>query len=299
MSRRVLGGTDAAAILGLSPWRTPYQVWLEKTGRLEPQPPNNDMRRGTDLEPLVAKMYAERTGARLRQAKKLRHHKYPQLGGHPDRWAQINGGRRLVELKTTLWFDRHWGPDGSDQVPAHYAAQCIHYAAVSGTREIDLAALSIHDWELRIYHLAVDEAIADDFIRKLIDWWNTYVEADVPPPLLDSEPPEHRWPEARQGKTISADEDIRAKVCELRALRARIRELDLLAEDLAHAIQKYMGDAEVLLDGNRPIATWRNGIYRRCDLDRLRQEAPEVYMQFLYAAPVRRFRLVEHGGDDE
>ena len=99
-----LGGSDVATILGLNPYKTPYQLWLEKTGRVEPDDLSDNfaVKRGNDMEALVAKWFSDETGETVHRVNStLRKEEHPYLLGHIDR--RIVGKKEGLECKTANW----------------------------------------------------------------------------------------------------------------------------------------------------------------------------------------------------
>ena len=86
--RKSIGGSDAAAIIRLNPYATPYMVWADKTGRLPEQEDNEAMRQGRDLEDYVASRWMEKTGKKVRKRNGIiRNPKYPFAHANIDRWV--------------------------------------------------------------------------------------------------------------------------------------------------------------------------------------------------------------------
>ena len=131
---KYLGGSDIGAILGLSPYKTPLDIWLEKTGKQINQADNLPIRFGTFAESFVANEYARTTGTTLIEyPKAISHSKYPYLQGHIDRFIATDPilelfkedgtctASHLLECKTASPFMQHqWGEAGSDEVPMSY-----------------------------------------------------------------------------------------------------------------------------------------------------------------------------------
>ena len=96
-----IGGSDIAAIMGQSRWKTPYRLWAEKTGKIEMPDLSNveSVEMGTRLEQFVADLFSEKTGKTVRKApKSYSHPDYPYLVAHVDRL--ITGTDELLECKT-------------------------------------------------------------------------------------------------------------------------------------------------------------------------------------------------------
>ena len=176
-SRR--NASESAAVLGLSPWMTPYKLWLLKTGRSETKV-THAMQRGTDMEPLARAAYEEQTGLVMQ----------PLVLEAGDYSASLDGmtleGDLVLEIKcplrgtrSDLWLDVQAG-----QVPEHYAIQVQHQLMVAGA---DLAHLWVFDGSKGILHaIARDEAV----MSRIQEGWENfqqYLTSDTPPPLTDAD----------------------------------------------------------------------------------------------------------------
>lgn len=206
--RRGITATDVPALLGLSPWATPVDVWLDKTGRAEVKESTYAMERGNALEALLLAEYARQTsGATLLQV--------PVLAGHPDDplalasldgAADVDGQQRILEVKTTSWRGRDdwWG----DDVPDHYLAQVSWQLYVCGVDSADMIAdvagepiivrgvQRSPEWEAYVAPL-------------LHDWWARHVVADVAPPadpIRDWDHLKLLW-RPRPGVSVTATDD--------------------------------------------------------------------------------------------
>lgn len=177
--RTMRNASETAAVLGVSPWCTPYQLWLLKTGRSVTKA-NAAMQRGTDLEPAARLAYEAETG-NIMQPLVLQDGLYS---------ASLDGmtldGDLIVEIKcpykgqaSTLWNDVVVG-----HVPDHYAAQVQHQLMVSGAR---LAHLYVFDGTQGL--LRPIEPI-DHAVQRIRDGWDqfqVYLDTDTPPPLTDAD----------------------------------------------------------------------------------------------------------------
>lgn len=174
-----IGGSDAGIILGISPFKDPLSLYLEKRGEVPPEDENNFKSWGHILEPGICDAYTERTGFKLRRDNRsLRSKTHPFMLMHVDRRVLKCGNRRIMDAKNTS-RPYEWGRDGTSDVPGHINAQAQHYIHVDNLDQVDIACL-MNGNELRVYPLERD----DDFIRDLIEveeeFWDR-VEAGVPP----------------------------------------------------------------------------------------------------------------------
>ena len=98
--RSAIGGSDAAAIIGLNQYSSPYSVWADKTGRLPEKPDNEAMRQGRDLEEYVASRWREETGKKTHRVNAILYNKdIPFAHANVDRW--VTGENAGLECKTT------------------------------------------------------------------------------------------------------------------------------------------------------------------------------------------------------
>lgn len=126
--KKGIGGSDAAAVCGLSSFATPFTVWLDKTGRSEDIPDNERMRQGRDLEEYVARRFSELSGKKVRRVNAiLQNPKYPWAIADVDRL--VIGEKAGLECKTTSTLNNKKFKDG--EFPVNYYVQCCHYMTVT------------------------------------------------------------------------------------------------------------------------------------------------------------------------
>ena len=106
-----IGGSDAGAIIGLNRFKSIHDVWSEKVGLREPEPPTEAMLWGNILEPDIAKEYARRTGNEIIGTQpSVKHPEYDFIIGHPDFLVGVNGTKKLLEVKTVgARMSGEWG----------------------------------------------------------------------------------------------------------------------------------------------------------------------------------------------
>ena len=177
--RSGIGGSDAANILGVG-YRSPESVYRSKIESVSEQPPTGVLRRGLDLEDIVASMYREvmQEEIVLPGTKIVRNPDRPWQLASLDR---VRTDDRPVELKTTLGFSDGFGPSGTDQVPEDYRIQCLHQMAVMDADFCDLVALDLITWEPRVYRIFMDSDQAKMLTQIEERFWN-YVSSREPLP---------------------------------------------------------------------------------------------------------------------
>lgn len=177
LSRR--NASESAAVLGLSPWMTPYQLWLSKTGRMESRV-NQAMQRGTELEPLARGAYENQTGLVMQ----------PLVLEADGYSASLDGmtleGDLILEIKCPLRGTRSelWQDVLEGKVPQHYSVQVQHQLMVSGAA---LAHLWVYDGHQGIMHSIERDEDVMGRIRAAWDAFQPFMDSDTPPPLTEAD----------------------------------------------------------------------------------------------------------------
>ena len=186
-----IGASDAAAAVGISPYQSPLELWLIKTGRDSDMPkPNPDdesspMYWGNILEPIVAQHYTKRTGNKVRKVNAVLQH--PDADKHwmlanLDYTVTHNSDVQILECKTAgEWGAKHW----RDGVPEYVQCQVQHQLAVTGKQAADVCVL-LCGQEIKIYRIERDEALIEKLIALERQFWHC-VETDTPPPVDGSD----------------------------------------------------------------------------------------------------------------
>jgi len=288
-----IGSSDAAAAIGLSSYKCSLSLWLEKTGR---QPPEDLSEKeavvwGTVMEPVLAKMYAERTGRKVRRVNAvLQHPEHPFMLANLDREVITDSGTGILEIKTAGFYSAQLWDDG---VPVAYQCQVLHQLAVTGHAWADVAVL-IAGQEFRIYRIERDDDKIADLIQREAQFWSWVTNDQQPDPdgsydaqqaLLSLFPTDN-------GQTLDFSESgpFNDLFAELLILRHRKEEIEQQESTLKHRIQAALGSATAAIFQQGKV-TWRKAKDRLIpDLDRLSLEHPELLQQYAKAVPgARRF----------
>lgn len=272
LARRAgLGGSDIGAMLGLSKYRTPGDVWLEKTGRAPGQEETLQMRFGTYAEEFVAQEYCAKTGQAVQRFTKMLHHPTAPVLGNVDRLVVPAGAKvashkgevrtdKLLECKTASAFAAYnadeWGDEGTDAVPMSYLIQCATYMALTGCNYADLAVL-FGNQEVRIYNLKRDTELETEVIARATEWWNRYVIADVPPPPTSEEDVKKLFPSHKPEQTIEITPQVLVAFERLRSIKADIKALETDEQTQRDIILPFIGEAEALTYQGATLATFK------------------------------------------
>ena len=247
-----IGSSDAAAAVGLNPYKSQLELWLEKTGRdtslpkLDPQDEDSPAYWGNILEPIVATHYTKRSGHRVRRVNAVLQHPDPKLA-----WMLANIDREVIgapevqilECKTAgINGARLW----KEGVPEYVQLQVMHQLAVTGKQAADVAVL-LGGQHLEVHRIERDESM----IARLIDlerlFWD-YVVSDTPPPADGTASADAAlrclYPEDN-GQTLdfSQHTELASTYLELRAVRQRIAQQETREAQLKQVLQQAMGEA--------------------------------------------------------
>ena len=247
-----IGSSDAAAAVGLNPYKSQLELWLEKTGRdtslpkLDPQDEDSPAYWGNILEPIVATHYSKRSGHRVRRVNAVLQHPDPKLA-----WMLANIDREVIgapevqilECKTAgINGARLW----KEGVPEYVQLQVMHQLAVTGKQAADVAVL-LGGQHLEVHHIERDESM----IARLIDlerlFWD-YVVSDTPPPADGTASADAAlrclYPEDN-GQTLdfSQHTELASTYLELKSVRQRIAQQETREAQLKQFLQQAMGEA--------------------------------------------------------
>lgn len=253
-----IGGSDAAAILGVSKFSTAYDCWLDKTRELAPKEANEAMWWGSELEDLVARRYMIETGRKVWNPERIYYHeKWPVLRGTPDRLCI--GAERGLEIKTTSAFNvAAFGEPGTDQIPEAYLLQVAVYMAITGFPAWDVAVL-VGGNDFRIYTVRRDLEFEKWMVGELRVWWERYVEGNVPPPITGADSVADSLARAyprEQFTMIEPTPEIAGLATMLDAARQNIARGEAVRAECENKLKAILGDAEGVTGEDFKV-TWR------------------------------------------
>lgn len=287
--RTGIGGSDAAAVLGLSKWKTPLEVWQEKRGEVGPQLDNEPMLWGRALEPVIRQQYAERTGRIVRVPE--------QIIRHPDiefMLANLDGftdDRRVVEIKTAR-TNQDWGEPGTDEVPQAYLIQVQHYLAVTGFEVADIAVL-IGGSDFRMYEVPADPELQEMIVDGEAEFWKLVRDGIPPEPVSYADVQARFGRASREGSVIATDEVLKA-VDRLRLVKEQAKTLEAEEESLKATVMKALGENDTLTHKGKPLVTWKAAKpSMRFDTTAFKEVHPDLYASFIKAGDVSRRFLIK------
>lgn len=267
-----LTSTDIAALFGLSPYKTAYELWHEKrSGEVVRIKDNDRMKWGRRLEATVAEGIAEDQGWTVRPFKEYGRLPEVRIGASFD--FRIMWGRdasdepqgfrafdtdidAILEIKTvdSLAFRNGWTvePDYVE-APAHIELQVQHQMLVSGLRRAYIGVM-IGGNRIEVIQREADDQVHAGIIAKASEFWASIAEGREPEPVMpgDAEAVIRRYQQVEPGKQLDARGDaiLAARIADYARLKAEAADVSKLADAAKAEILQMIGDAEkVILDG--------------------------------------------------
>lgn len=285
-----IGGSDAGAVLGLNPYKSPYTLWAEKTERISSYAPDNEaMRQGRDLEGYVAKRFEEETGKKVRKSGfSYQSKEYPFMLANVDRL--VVGEDAGLECKTTSVLTKTKYDKGD--IPASYYAQCMHYMAVTGASRWYIAVLILNKgfyW----YSIDRNEEEIQNLIAAESDFWEMVTNNEEP--IVDDSDSTSTTLEKLYPKDDGETLDLFGQENEISLymdIKSRIKDLEKKKKEYENTFKADLGNC-TFGRSDRYQMSWKQIESERLDGKRLREERPEIYDQYLKKTSFRRFEVKE------
>ena len=299
-----IGGSDAASVLGLNPYKSSVSVYIEKVDYIHGvsmsdkningckidnsnEEANYRMELGNKLEDFVANEFSLKTGLKVRNVNGiLKNDKYPFAIANIDR--AVVGEKAFLECKVTNSYSKKVWQMG---VPIHYQIQVNHYMAVTGATHCYVAAL-IGNEELIIHRIDRDEEIIDEIMKLEAMFWDKCIlggEIPAPDGSLDySIVLQGLYKDSKDEELILFEQEkLLDRYDEITAI---YKEIEVERKKIEQYIQVQMKEYEVGFIGDRRI-TWKKQSRNTIDTKKLKKEYPEIAAECMKTTTSRVFRL--------
>ena len=280
-----IGGSDVAAIMGLSPWATALDVFRDKTNpELALDEPNEDMQRGIRVEKYILQEYSERSEVQLdTNVPTIIDPQYPFMRANID--AQVIGQNVVVEAKSTKAPISSW----ESGIPEYYKTQVAYYAMLTNAERVDVPVL-FSGWKYACFTYWRDETFEAEIKTSVINFWENHIVKNIPPQPTSAEELMIAYPKLEE-KTITADNDMREKVYQLQEASEQRKALEKQEKKLKTEIQCFMGDAGLLDAGFCKLALKERNA-TRFDTTSFKESKPELYQQYLNDSSYRTLQFI-------
>lgn len=280
-----LGGSDAAIILGLSPWKSRLELWNTKVNKIIDSNPEENLifQIGHALEPIIADHYSKMTGRILETRSQKTHIEHPFITGNIDR--EIVKSERstpgILEIKTRgahiNWHE--------DEIPPYYISQLQHYMAIYGYTWGSFAVLDLGKREITYTDIERDDVFIEKLIEEEKKFWKLVTDK-IPPEIEPTKSCENFLKEHfNQSEPITIDlsnNDTATKYAEkLKHVKVTRKGLEESEIECKTFFMNLMKEAEKAI-GNNYTITWRNDKDSiKFDTDSFKIENPEIYKKYM------------------
>ena len=289
--RKGIGGSDVAATMGLSRFKSTYTLYLEKTGQIKNEVNNEYVHFGTILEEVVAKEFSDQTGKKVHKVNAiLIHEKYPWMIANIDR--KVTGENAILECKTTsAWNVKEWK---DEEIPQEYILQVQHYMAVTETDKAYVAALiggNHFVWK----KVERDEELIQNLIKIEKEFWDC-VESKTPPDIDGSKNSSEilniLYPEVTNSEILSLPGETNKLIEERNALVEQIKQLDEMKAEKENKIKVLLGEHEAGKT-DKYFVSWKAIKSSRFDSKRFKKENVDLYKEYVKESSYRRLTIKE------
>jgi putative phage-type endonuclease len=287
-----IGGSDAAAVVSMNPFASPYSLWAEKTGKVPGFAGNLATEVGTYLEEFVAQKFAQETGKKVRKCNQsFLNSDYPFAIANIDR--EIIGEDAGLEIKTTDSLNLKKFKGG--EYPANYYCQMVHYLAVTGKQRWYLAVL-IGNKEFKWFTLDRDEDEIAALMSAEADFWEL-VKKNTPPVVDGLKATAQALNSVYAKSNDDAIADLSGLGFQIRkymALKEQIKDLETQADEIANRVKKIMGEAG-RGECTEYKVSWKTQTKRTFDSKRFARKNPDIDLSSYYnTSSTRVFRVSEN-----
>lgn len=287
--RKGIGGSDVAAIFGITKWASPLSVYLNKIGESAPTEDNEYSEWGRILEAPIANKFSAVTGKKLRRRKQtLVSKEHDFIIAHIDR--DVVGENAGLEVKTAIEYKRHqW----EDAVPTEYILQCLHYMYVTGATHWYIAVLiggHHFDW----FRIDRDDEAIGIMVEREKEFWNDHVQKRIPPSATaaDSQLLSMLYPKPKKDEEVQLGSDSNQVVRDYLNIKESIKNLEHRKDELENVIKSKLKDNEIGLTENFKIS-WKQTVSSRFDTIDFKSSYPDLFHKFLKPSSFRRFGIKE------
>jgi len=286
-----IGGSDASVVCGISRYKSPIELWMEKTDQLPYQEAGEAAYWGTQLEALVRAEFTKRTGIQVQTVKQLL-----QSKAHPFMLANLDGicthperGPCIFEAKTASAYK---AGEWEDAIPNEYQLQIQHYMAVTGYQGAYIAVL-IGGNRFKWRFVERDEELISMLILLETDFWE-HVQSLKPPPPDGSEASAkflaERFPDSTPKSCIMLPDTADALLLQYDTACEELESATERKREAENLLKEMLGENEAGTAGGRTV-TWKTVLQERLDSKTLKAEHPALYKKYAAQTSYRRFSV--------
>lgn len=291
----ILGGSDAAAIMNVSPWKTQLDVYNSVLGLTA----NEDkpwLKAGREAESSVLRQYESYSDAKIEaEDVKISHGKHPFLVGHLD--GVTGRGTIYVEAKTTRQSVEEW----KGVIPLQYKCQVAFYRALGGE---GVQCVDIPVWhsfydpketikKFQVYTYWKDEGFERLLIDSMVNFYANHIVKKIPPNPRTLGDIKKCYSISTPGESLMVDAKTQNALFRMETLNEEIKKREKETEELKFQVQVFMGSVERLEnEAGKTLATFKSSQRTSLDEKKIKEELPEVFNKYSKTTNLRTFKIV-------
>lgn len=284
-----IGGSDVAVICGISKYKSPLKLWMEKIGQIEPEEAGEAAYWGNVMEPIIRKEFTKRTGLKVDVINSiLRHREHEFMIANIDGYViDVDKNKCIFEAKTaSAYMAEKWE---DDKIPDGYMLQIQHYMAVTGFGNAYIAAL-IGGNRFVYKKIARDDELIDLIVQLEYDFWECVIN-NIPPEIDCSDActdlMSRLYPSSNSNSILMSDEAMEL-ITQFNSSKEQEKYYSELKDEAANKLKAMLGNNESGKIGDYTI-TWKNVVSERLDTKLFKAELPDVYEKYTKESTLRRF----------
>lgn len=288
--KKGLGGSDASAILGFNPWKSAFELYIDKTSDHVEEIDNEAIHWGNVLEDVVAQEFTRRTGKKVRRRNQtFKHPEHPFMIANIDR--DVVGEDALLECKTTNAFNSDaWE---GEQIPPAYMCQVQHYMAVLDYEKAYIAVL-IGGQKFVWKEIERDDEFIELMIEQEKQFWNEHVLKEVPP-AIDGSPSASEllnkmYPEDNGETIMLQSDDVEALIEAIDSIKSEVKEKQSLQKEYENKLKLMIGEATTGVTPRFEV-NLKKVEQNRLDSKMLRKELPDIAEKYTKISSYRRLNI--------
>lgn len=286
-----IGGSDASVVCGINRYKSPIELWMEKTGRWPNQEAGEPAYWGQQLEFLVRNEFTKRTGIEVTLVQQIL-----QSEAHPFMLANLDGifqypnyGTCVFEAKTaSAYKSGEW----DDAIPDEYVLQIQHYLAVTGYRGAFIAVL-IGGNQFKWKFIERDDELIAMLIQLETEFWN-YVQSNVPPSLDGSDASarflSERFPDSVPQSRLELPQEAAPLIEQYNLACEEVDKHTEKKQEAENLLKQMLGENEAGTVKDM-VVTWKTFTQERLDSKTLKSEHPKLFRKYANKISYRRFSI--------
>lgn len=256
--RSGIGSTVISAIVGLNPYKTKFDAWLDLKGNAPAQEQSDLMKWGLRMEPVIASAYADETGNVIVKPQGVyQHPKFGFMTGSPDYF--LRDKPEGIDAKNIRFKTEEWGEEGSDKVPAQYLIQAQWFMTLFKAQAWSIPAL-FGGSKLEIFRIEQNDRLEASLLEAAEEFWNRYIIGSEEPTIEDS-PKVREWIKSKYPRNIKplrqATPEEAILAIEFNSAKERLKAVKETVDSFETKLESAIGQDDGIELANVK-ATWRN-----------------------------------------